>query len=201
MSKISLIFYWVFFAVLNLKASEYEITVLATNTANFGGIGEWSFSALLESDDEKILLGFYYEDIKINPKDIYQTKYIEPDENFVRIFVPGSMPPGTINDWGPNEGGFISPDAPSIMTFNQYLNCYEKTYTLTEGLEYTYKFHIHYDSTGNDHAWIHDPLNPELDDNMWQDNLLSVTDPLIFQQKRFVTNGYDVDRFDVGIHT
>ncbi len=55
MSKISLIFYWVFFAVLNLKASEYEITVLATNTANFGGIGEWSFSALLESDDEKIL--------------------------------------------------------------------------------------------------------------------------------------------------
>ena len=56
MSKISLIFYWVFFAVLNLKASEYEITVLATNTANFGGIGEWSFSALLESDDEKILL-------------------------------------------------------------------------------------------------------------------------------------------------
>ena len=55
MSKISLIFCWVFFAVLNLKASEYEITVLATNTANFGGIGEWSFSALLESDDEKIL--------------------------------------------------------------------------------------------------------------------------------------------------
>ena len=34
---------------------EYEITVLATNTANFGGIGEWSFSALLESDNEKIL--------------------------------------------------------------------------------------------------------------------------------------------------
>ena len=59
MSKISLIFYWVFFAVLNLKASEYEITVLATNTANFGGIGEWSFSALLESDDEKILFDIW----------------------------------------------------------------------------------------------------------------------------------------------
>ena len=35
--------------------NEYEITVLATNISNYGGFGEWSFSALLESDDEKIL--------------------------------------------------------------------------------------------------------------------------------------------------
>ena len=34
-------------------------------------------------DDKKILLGFYYDEIDINPKDIYQTKYIEPDNNFV----------------------------------------------------------------------------------------------------------------------
>ena len=38
-----------------LKSSEYEITVLATNIANFGGVGEWSFSALLESEDESII--------------------------------------------------------------------------------------------------------------------------------------------------
>tara|TARA_B100000214_G_scaffold341053_1_gene287941 strand:- start:741 stop:1694 length:954 start_codon:yes stop_codon:yes gene_type:complete len=38
-----------------LKSSEYEITILATNIANFGGVGEWSFSALLESDEESIL--------------------------------------------------------------------------------------------------------------------------------------------------
>jgi len=38
-----------------LKSSEYEITILATNIANFGGIGEWSFSALLESETESIL--------------------------------------------------------------------------------------------------------------------------------------------------
>ena len=37
------------------KTSEYEITILATNIANFGGVGEWSFSALLESNDESIL--------------------------------------------------------------------------------------------------------------------------------------------------
>ena len=39
----------------NLKSTEYEITILATNIANFGGIGEWSFSALLESEEESIL--------------------------------------------------------------------------------------------------------------------------------------------------
>ena len=45
----------IFFTSKSLLGSEYEITVLATNTANFGGIGEWSFSALLESEEEKIL--------------------------------------------------------------------------------------------------------------------------------------------------
>ena len=55
MSKISLLIFFIFSFISHLKASEYEITVLATNTANFGGIGEWSFSALLESDEEKIL--------------------------------------------------------------------------------------------------------------------------------------------------
>jgi len=39
----------------NLKTSEYEITILATNIANFGGVGEWSFSALLENEKESIL--------------------------------------------------------------------------------------------------------------------------------------------------
>ena len=39
----------------SIKSSEYEITILATNIANFGGVGEWSFSALLESENESIL--------------------------------------------------------------------------------------------------------------------------------------------------
>ena len=46
---------FLFFSSNSIFSSEYEITVLATNTANFGGIGEWSFSALLESEEEKIL--------------------------------------------------------------------------------------------------------------------------------------------------
>ena len=35
--------------------SKYEITVLATNIANFGGFGEWSFGALYEGADETII--------------------------------------------------------------------------------------------------------------------------------------------------
>ena len=49
------IFLLLIFASKSILSSEYEITVLATNTANFGGIGEWSFAALLESKHEKIL--------------------------------------------------------------------------------------------------------------------------------------------------
>ena len=56
MHKISLIFFFIFSLTPQIKASEYEITVLATNTANFGGIGEWSFSALLESEEKKFYL-------------------------------------------------------------------------------------------------------------------------------------------------
>ena len=43
------------------KTSEYEITILATNIANFGGVGEWSFSALLESNNESILFDTGYD--------------------------------------------------------------------------------------------------------------------------------------------
>ena len=48
-------FFFFLFLTTALEATEYEITILATNTANFGGIGEWSFSALLESEKESII--------------------------------------------------------------------------------------------------------------------------------------------------
>ena len=51
---LKILFILVFF-VGNIKSTEYEITVLATNIANFKGIGEWSFSALLESEKESII--------------------------------------------------------------------------------------------------------------------------------------------------
>ena len=57
--KFTLIF---LFLSSSLKSSEYEITVLATNIANFGGVGEWSFSALLESSNESILFDTGYDE-------------------------------------------------------------------------------------------------------------------------------------------
>mgnify|MGYP005718092591 CR=1 FL=1 len=42
----------------------------------------------------------------------------DPGENFINVFVPGTMPNGTSNDWGPNSNGIISPGAPSQMTFS-----------------------------------------------------------------------------------
>jgi 7,8-dihydropterin-6-yl-methyl-4-(beta-D-ribofuranosyl)aminobenzene 5'-phosphate synthase len=60
-----------FFALfcINLNAS-YEVTVLATNISNYGGFGEWSFSALYESDRESVLFdtGFHEDTVLHNAK-------------------------------------------------------------------------------------------------------------------------------------
>tara|TARA_B100000579_G_C22813870_1_gene846735 strand:- start:367 stop:1320 length:954 start_codon:yes stop_codon:yes gene_type:complete len=50
--------------------AEYQITVLATNISNYGGFGEWSFSALYEGDDESLLFdtGFHEDTVLHNAK-------------------------------------------------------------------------------------------------------------------------------------
>ena len=50
--------------------ASYEITVLATNISNYGGFGEWSFSALYENDKESILFdtGFHEDTVLHNAK-------------------------------------------------------------------------------------------------------------------------------------
>jgi len=50
--------------------ADYQITVLATNISNYGGFGEWSFSALYESDKESILFdtGFHEDTVLHNAK-------------------------------------------------------------------------------------------------------------------------------------
>ena len=62
--------------------SKYEITVLATNISNYGGFGEWSFSALYESDNESILFdtGFHEDTVLHNAqvlnKDLSKVKKV-----------------------------------------------------------------------------------------------------------------------------
>ena len=103
------------------------------------------------------------------------------DENFVRIFVPGTMPDGTANDWGPNSNGLISPNALSLMSFDSESNSYHRTYTLEIGQEYEYKFHTHHNSSGSDYSWFQDPLNPLVTSDGWDNSILVVSDPLFFQ--------------------
>ena len=59
----------------------------------------------------------------------------DPNENFTSVFVPGTMPNGTSNDWGPNSNGLISPGALSQMTFSSSNDAYLKTYPLLPILE------------------------------------------------------------------
>ena len=75
-------------------------------------------------------------------------------DDFLRVFVPGTMPSGTSQDWGPNSNGMISTNAPSIMTYNAETDCYEKTYSLETGQQFLYKMHFHHNSSGTDYSWV-----------------------------------------------
>ena len=37
------------------QAAPYQITVLATNISDYGGLGEWSFAALFEGEQDAVL--------------------------------------------------------------------------------------------------------------------------------------------------
>jgi len=102
-------------------------------------------------------------------------------KELVRVFVPGTMPAGSNEDWGPNTDGFISPSAPSLMTWVDSVQAYTRTYTLNVGETYLYKFHFHYDQSGNEWEWISDPLNRVLDGSSYNNSVVEISDPLFFQ--------------------
>ena len=98
MIKNSLKLLFIFFVFVNfLKASEYEITVLATNTANFGGIGEWSFSALLESENETIIFDTGFDENTV----LHNAKLLKKDlsrvEKVILSHIHGDHTGGLIN--------------------------------------------------------------------------------------------------------
>ena len=108
-------------------------------------------------------------------------RYIKkPNDEFVSIFVPGTMPSGSVNDWGPNSNGTINPSAPSIMNFIDNTDSYQRTYSLDVGAQYLYKFHFHYDESGINNSWIPDPLNPETTNDGNDNSILNIVDPLFF---------------------
>ena len=122
-----------------------------------------------------------------------------PNDDFIRVFVPGTMPSGTSNDWGPNSNGMIAPSAPSRMNYNETTDSYEKTYSLSVGDEHQYKIHFHHNSSGSNYTWIPDPLNPLTTDDNWTNSILEVTDPLLFQEARHLNSVGEVTGFSMGI--
>lgn len=125
----------------------------------------------------------------------------DPGEEFVRIFVPGTMPADDNLDWGPNDGGRIDPDAPSLMSYDSAVAAYTRTYTLELGSTHEYKFHLHYNSTGTEREWISDPRNPETDGTEFNDSVIEVADPLLFQPALHLTGDNSVRAMSVGIFT
>ncbi len=124
-------------------------------------------------------------------------RYVKtPEDNFVRVFVPGEM-----NNWGPNSSGFISPTASSLMQINETVDSYIKNYSLNIGQQYLYKIHFHYNSSGSNYSWIPDPLNPLTTNDEWQNSILNITDPLFFQSVRHMDSEGMVDGVSVGMFT
>ena len=131
-------------------------------------------------------------------------RYVKvPGENFTNVFVPGTMPNGTSNDWGPNSNGIISPGAPSQMTFSSSNDAYLKTYPLMVGDQHQYKLHFHYNSSGSDYSWIPDPVHPEttMDGYGNENSVLTISDPLFFQPVRHLNDQGMVDGLSIGIFT
>ena len=149
-----------------------------------------------------ILIYFFLLSLSLGQQLDVTFRYVkEPTENFNRIFVPGTMPDGTSNDWGPNSNGVISPSAPSQMLYNENNDSYEKSYSLQIGEEYLYKLHFHYNASGGDYAWVSDPMNPETTSDGWDNSILYVTDPLFFQPARHLNDDGMVNGLSLGIHT
>ena len=124
-----------------------------------------------------------------------------PGEEFIRIFVPGTMPPADNEDWGPNSNGVISPNAPSLMNYDEAIDAYKRTYSLNIGSQHLYKIHYHYNESGTDWQWISDPLNPNITTDGYDNSILNCTDPLFFQPVRHMNDDGMVDAMSVGIFT
>ena len=127
-------------------------------------------------------------------------RYIKgPYDTFEKVFVPGTMPPGNSNDWGPNNNGLISPNALSQMIYNPSSDSYEKSYSLVLGSYHEYKNHFHFNSSGTDNSWVSDPLNPNVTNDVYGNSILTISDPLFFQPKRHLNNNDEVTGFSIGL--
>jgi parallel beta-helix repeat protein len=105
-----------------------------------------------------------------NSDSVAVTFFYKPATTLASAFVPGSF-----NNWGPNEGGNIAPDAPSRMDFDTTTGRWFKTIKFQVGRRVLYRFN----ENGAWWGWKRDPLNPHiiLVDSL---NYLSISNPTIY---------------------
>ena len=114
----------------------------------------------------------------------------------VRAFLPGDF-----NDWGPNTDGRIDVAAPSLMTFDDSLDQWLYSINLNVGATHSYKVHLHNNTTGSDNTWISDPLNDRLDGSSFNNSVVTITDPMVFQPAQQVNEGRLVYAVSAGLFT
>lgn len=130
-----------------------------------------------------VIFGLFFSDI-IAQETVDVTFRYYANDNVLRAFVPGEF-----NGWGPNDNGRISTSAVSLMQYDSVNGFWYKTISLVAGggsasnngvSGYVYKFHEHYNESGNDYEWFTDPLN-DIAIGQNSDSFIEVTHPLIFQ--------------------
>ena len=102
-----------------------------------------------------------------------------PSEPVERAFLPGEF-----NNWGPNSNGRIASNAPSLMTFDSTSGQWLYKTTLMTGETYQYKIYIHRNSSGSNYSWITDPLNDRSNPAEYNNSVVTVLDPMVFQMAR-----------------
>ncbi len=105
-------------------------------------------------------------------------RYDDPGKQQIRVYVPADF-----NNWGSNINGEIAIDDTSRMWYNDTGQYWWKTYRFAVGDTHAYKFHFHLDSSGTSWQWISDPLNPVLDNSGFNNSLITIADPMIFEPR------------------
>ncbi len=104
--------------------------------------------------------------------------FYKPAGNLTAVFLPGEF-----NNWGPNNGGVISANAPSRMNFDATSGNWVKTVRLRVGGQpnggvpgaYQYKVNENGANTG----WRSDPLNPRKNSRDNDNSFLYIRNPTI----------------------
>jgi glycosidase len=125
-----------------------------------------------------LLLAIFLSTGPASSQDSLDVTFHAIDVVSTRLFVPGQF-----NDWGPNQDGRISVDAPTAMqSLDTPPGLWRYTHRLAVGERFEYKIHTHADEAGDQGTWSSDPLNPVVDQvSGFGNSVLDVTDPLLFQ--------------------